>query len=165
MSLPVYVNVNFRTGQLEEVRQVLSKDMNLRHPVALNLKALELDQQREVAGLIENFFVSSNVSWKFPYPIYLVTDCDPSVTHMPVAKLTEELPKFFTQKDTKMNVKEMHLSQKNKLLQQEVKNGDASNTDHVLSSYGAYHRQVHHAETERKFYLSLYQKMIRTKNG
>ena len=166
MSLPVYHTIHIRSAQLDEIQQALGIDMNLRHPVALNLKTLDNDQQREVIGVIENFFVSKNVSFKFPYPIYIVSDLDQSITNMPIARIPEELPKFFTQKDSKMNVKEMHLASKNKLLQQEVKNSDAASSEQNLSSYGAHHRQVHLLDLERQFYFAVLNRLLKgTKNG
>lgn len=165
MSLPVFHQINLRSAQLEELKQVLGKEMNLRHPVALNMKSLDIEQQRELIGVIENFFVSNNVSFKFPYPVYVVTDLEASITNMPTTKLTEELPKFFTQKDSKMNVKEMHLVSKNKLVQQEVKNHDPANAEVIISIYAGNHKELFDLETERKFYFSLYNRMIRSKNG
>ena len=44
MSLPVYQHINIKTAQLEDLKNFLNLEMNLKHPVALNLTCLELDQ-------------------------------------------------------------------------------------------------------------------------
>jgi hypothetical protein len=166
MSLPIYQHINVRTIQLEDLKNYLHRDMNAKHPVALNLKHLDLDQQREMVGLVENFFSTNNLSFKFPYPIYLVMDQDKTITRMPTVKTTEELPRFFNQKDTKMNVKESHLLGRNKLLQQEIKNSDAESVHENIQSYGNMHRKVFELEKERLFYRSVLNRLVKaSKNG
>jgi hypothetical protein len=166
MSLPIYQHIQVKSLQLDDLKNFLTPDMNMRHPVALNLKQLEFDQQREMVGLIENFFSTNNLSYKFPYPVYLVMDQESSITQMPNAKSVEELPRFFHQKDTKMNVKESHLLGRNKLLQQELRNADAENVDASLQTYGAIHRKVFELDKERLFYRSILNRLIKaSKNG
>ncbi len=145
---------------------MLHPDINLKHPVVINLKALDLDQQREMIGLIENYFSSNNISFKFPYPIYLVSDHEISITKVPLVHDPIELPKFYTQRESKMNVKETHLAGKNKLLQQEVKNCDASANLSDIENYGYSHRVIYELKQERKFYRSILNKLLKArKNG
>ena len=145
---------------------MLHPDINLKHPVVFNLKSLDLDQQREMIGLIENYFSSNNISFKFPYPIYLVSDHEISITKVPLVHESNELPKFYTQRESKMNVKETHLAGKNKLLQQEVKNCDASANLSDIENYGYSHRVIYELEQERKFYRSILNKLLKArKNG
>ncbi len=166
MSLPIYQHINVRTIQLDDLRNFLNKEMNLKHPVALNLRHLDLDQQREMIGLIENFFSTNNFSYKFPYPVYLVMDHEKTITQMPSARSTEELPKFFSQKESKMNVKEAHLVGRNRLLQQEVLNADAQSVQADIDSYAASHKKVFEVEKERLFYRSILNKLAKArKNG
>jgi hypothetical protein len=166
MSLPVYQHINVRTIQLEDLKNFLIKDLNLKHPVVLNLKFLEIDQQREMIGLIENFFETNNISFKFPYPVYLVTDHESTITQMPTARDTESLPKFFTQRETKMNVKESQVISRNRLLQQEITNADSQNVDESLRKYGQVHKQIYEMETERMFYRSILTRLMKgKKNG
>ena len=72
MSLPIYQHVNVKAIQLEDLKNFLSEDMNTRHPVALNLKPLDLEQQREIIGLIENYFSINNISFMagVSYPVF-----------------------------------------------------------------------------------------------
>ncbi|WP_408097055.1 hypothetical protein ACJVC5_18635 [Peredibacter sp. HCB2-198] len=163
MSLPVYQHINLKTGSLDELNAILNPELNLKHPVTISLKALDLDQQRELIGLIENYFVSHNLSFKFPYPVYLVSDHEASITKVPLVRKQEELPKFFTQRDSKMNVKESHLAGKNKLLQQEVRNSDASSNIKDAQNYGEAHRIIYELEEERKFYRLILNRLVKGK--
>lgn len=165
MSLPVYQHIQLKSASLEDLSATLSSEMNLRHPVVFNLKALDLDQQRELIGLIENYYSSQNISFKFPYSVYLVSDHEPSISKMIIVRDTTELPKFFTQRESKMNVKESHLAGKNKLLQQEVKNSDASSNIKDIANYAESHRLIFELETERKFYRSILNKLHKAKQN
>lgn len=166
MSLPVYQNINLTSASLEHLASILGQEMNLKHPVAINLKTLSLDDQREVIGLIENHFVSNNLSFKFPYPIYLITDHERSITRISIVNEPKELPRFYVQKDSRMNVKEAHLAGKNKLLQQEIRNTDASANDKEIEHYGEAHRVIFELEVERKFYRSILNRLFKAgQNG
>lgn len=165
MNLPVYQHINLKTASLESLESLLRPDMNLKHPVVLNIRELTLDDQREVIGLIENYFVTQNLSFKFPYPIYVVSEHESSITKIPLVGDTKELPKFFNQKETRMNVKETHLAGKNKLLQQEVRNTDALSNLKEIESYGESHRTIYEQEIERKFYRSLLTRLMKEKTN
>ena len=166
MSLPVYQHINLKSGSIEELANLLFADMNLKHPVVFNLKSLDLDGQRDSIGLIENFFVSQNLSFKFPYPIYVLSDHEESITKLTLVREVNQLPKFFTQRESKMNVRETHLAGKNKLLQQEVKNNDALANTENIENYGSSHRRIFELEQERKFYRGILNGLIKAqKNG
>ena len=165
MSLPNYHTINLKSSELDELKQFLETDLNLKRPVVFNLKALTFDQQREVIGLTENFFTSNNISFKFPYPIYLVTDHEASITQMSLVNNVEHLPKFFTQKESKMNVKESHVLGKNKLLQQELKNNDAQQSHLELTTYGQFHRKIYELEEERLFLRSILNRLSQAKKN
>ncbi len=163
--MPIYQHVNVNAIQLEDLKNFLNEDMNTRHPVALNLKQLDLEQQREIIGLIENYFSINNISYKFPYPVYLITDHQRTITLMPTVKSIEELPRFFYQKDSKLNVKESHLLQRNALLQQEIKNADAEFVTETTKSYSSIHRKVHELDKELQFYRSILNRLIRAEKN
>lgn len=166
MSLPIYQHVNIKTIQLEDLQNFLNPEMNSGHPVALNLKQLDLEQQREIVGLIENYFSTNNLSFKYPYPVYLIMDHEKTITRMPFVKTVEELPKFFSQKESKMNVKESHLIGRNKLLQQAIQNIDSEQIQENIENYGSLHRKVYDLEKERLFYRSILNRLVKaTKNG
>lgn len=163
MSLPVYQVIQVKTNSLEDLAEILKKDMNLRHPVALNLLALEIDHQREFIGLIENFFMSENISFKFPYPVYLVTVHEPSISMMPIVQEQAKLPHFYQQKEGRMNVKESHLADRNKLLQQEVANADSSLHQSEVRSYALFHRRIYELQVERDFCMDILNKINKAK--
>jgi hypothetical protein len=82
---------------------------------------------------------------------------------MPLFRETTQLPKFYSQREAKMNVKETHLAGKNKLLQQEVKNNDASSNLADLTSYGESHKVIFELEKERKIYRSILNGLMKVK--
>lgn len=165
MSLPVYQHINLGSASLENLPSILAPDLNLKHPVSINLKNLSFDEQREVIGLIENHFVSNNLSFKFPYPIYLISDHERSITRVPLVNELKELPKFYVQKESRMNVKEAHLASKNKLIQQEIKNTDSSANTKDIDAYGESHRVIYEHEIERKFYRSILNRLLKANDG
>lgn len=166
MSLPVYQNINLTSASLEHLASILNPEMNLKHPVVINMKTLTLDDQREAIGLIENHFVSQNLSFKFPYPLYIVTDHERSISRISLVNEPKELPRFYVQKETRMNVKEAHLAGKNKLIQQEIRNTDASANTREIENYGESHRVIFELEVERKFYRSILNRLFKAgQNG
>lgn len=160
MSLPVYHQIQFNSGNIDDLASYIKPEMNLRHPIILNLLELDPDLQRETIGLIENYFVSENFSFLFPYPVYVITVHEPSITRMKVARSTSELPKFFSQKEGRMNVKEGHVAGKNRLLQQEIQNADTSAHQNELLNYAHLHRQIYEKELERQFLRELLSKLV-----
>lgn len=151
MNLPTYSLINFTPANIDDLERYLKDELNHRHPVAMNLLELGMDVQREAIGLIENYFESNNLSFRFPYPVYLISRHEPSITHMPLVKSALELPKFFSHKEGRMNVKESHVAGKNRLLQQEIKNTDAATHETERTIYARIHRQVWEQEEERVF--------------
>jgi hypothetical protein len=161
MSLPGYQHINIRSAELEELQKILTKDLNLKNPVVINLKALHLDEQRDLIGLIENFFDTQDVSYKFPYPVFLVTEHESSITRMPAVRSTENLPKFFSIKEAKINVKESQLAEKNHLLQQDIYNADGGSARADLEAYGKIHRRIFELESERLAYRGILDRLMK----
>jgi hypothetical protein len=163
MSLPVYRHIHVRTDSIDDLVALLSPDLNVKNPVAFHLVTLNLDQQKEMVGIIENYFDTENVSFKFPYPIYVISGLESSISGMPMTSSQDELPKFFSQKEGRMNVKETHLALKNKLLNQEIKNVDPRLTRDNLEAFALEHRQIYELQIENSFYRVLLQKMGKVK--
>lgn len=161
MNLPIYQHINIRSQAFEDLNQILTTEMNIKHPVVFNISALDADQQREFIGLIENYFTTKNVSFLFPYPMYIVTDHDSSISEMPIVNSVEELPQFYNQKEGKMNVKETHLIAKNKLIQQEIRNSDPKSIDESLEHFGHIHRKIYKLDQERIFYRHLLDRLTK----
>ena len=145
--------------------QKLSPEMNIKNPVVIHLEGLDRDQQRECVGLIENFFVSQNVSYEFPYPIYLISELEASISGMSLFPNQNLLPKFFHQKEGRMNVKETHLALKNRLLHQEIRNIDPSVLKTEIETYADLHRAIFEMESEAGFYKNILSKLQGKKRG
>jgi hypothetical protein len=165
MNLPVYQVINVKSADLAELGELLQKDMNLRHPVVFNVLGLDVDAQREIIGLIENYFVSENISFKFPYAIYIVSVHEPSISMVPIVSAMDRLPKFYQQKEGRMNVKESHLAGRNKLLQQEVSNADSSLHQSEVRSFALLHRRIYELERERNFCNDVLQTLKKAKKS
>ena len=119
-----------------------------------------------MASLIENYFSTNNISFKFPYPVYLVMAHQTTITNMPSVGNISELPRFFIQKESKINVKESHLLGRNRLIQQEIKNTDPELIQESIQNYGKIHREIYELEKERLFYRSILNRLFKaTTNG
>jgi hypothetical protein len=165
MGLPFYHIYNVRSPSFEDISHLLTPDLNLKFPVVFNLLAIDRDQQREIIGLIENFFVSANISYLFPYPVYILTEHESSISSLPLVRSMRELPKFYQQREGKLNVKENHVAEKNRLIQQEIKNYDAAETQKQCTSFADIHREIFILEEERLFYKSVFTRLMEAKNG
>jgi len=163
MSLPVYQHCNLKSSSLEDLELFLRPELNTKHPVVINLRTFNSDQQRELIGLIENYYVSNNISFLFPYPVYLITDHEATISRMPIVQKNEELPKFYSHAESRMNVKETHLIEKNKLLQIEIKNTDSLANSSSINRYGHYHRQIMEQEEQRVFMRTIITKLTKVK--
>lgn len=163
MNLPIYQQVTFRHYSIEELEDFLAPDLNVKHPVVLNLRGLEHDQQREYIGIIENYFDTNRISYKFPYAIYLISDHEPSITNVPLLARLEDLPKFYLQKEAKVTTKENQLLGKNRLLQLQLKNTDAAESQDQLLAYASHHREIFELEEERRFYSNVLSKLGKRK--
>jgi hypothetical protein len=163
MELPKYKNILITDFDTTVIDHFLKKEMNLHSPIAIDIKKINLEQQRELIGLIENYFFQQNSSYLFPYPIYLISDHDQTMTRMPLVKNTSELPRFFSHKETKINIKESSVLDKNKLLQIEIFNADFQQNNLELESYAQKHKEINKLEAERSFYRSLLNKLTKRK--
>jgi hypothetical protein len=159
MSLPAYFHIHLKSAQLDEIQAVLSADLNLKSPVVFNLKHLDFDEQREVIGLIENFFTANDISFKYPYPVYILSQHESSLSQITIIRELKNLPRFFTQKDGRVNVRESELVAKNKLLQLEVKNIDALGSENNLKNFSESHKIIYSLEKERTFYRHILNKI------
>jgi len=166
MSLPIYQHINVRKENLEDVKKVFHKEMNLKHPISFNIKHLDPDEQLSFFKFSESFFKSQNISFKFPYPIYFISDYPSETSHLFLITKIEELPKFYSQKESKLNVKETHLMGRNKLLQQEVINADTYLIENEIKKFSTNHQKISLLEEERIFYKNILNKLIKAqRNG
>jgi hypothetical protein len=80
---------------------------------------------------------------------------DSSNTQIPMVLTKKDLPKFFSKKESRMNIKEASLAKKNNLIQQEIKNSDPNFYLNEIQNFGETHRTIFKQEIERNFYRKL----------
>ncbi|MGE3611615.1 MAG: hypothetical protein AB7I27_18645 [Bacteriovoracaceae bacterium] len=165
MGLPLYNQINIKNSSIDDLKLLLTPEMNLKNPVVFNLKDVPYEGQREIIGLIENYFVTENISFDFPYPIYFISDHEKSISDITILDSVGELPKFYNQKEGKINVKESHLISRNKLLQIEIKNTDAEFSKKSLYVYAETHREIFDLEMQGTFYKSILHKLMKAKKN
>ncbi|MBY0517991.1 MAG: hypothetical protein K2P81_13870 [Bacteriovoracaceae bacterium] len=159
MNLPIYQILPIKSADLHEIASLLHEDLNLKRPVVFDLLTLSKDDQREVIGIVENWYYTHQASWRFPYPVYFISVFGESLGHIPVVSELKKLPKFFNQKENKIGVKESQVVDKNRLLQQEVKNADPQQTTEILKDYGIQHKKIWFLVNEGQFYEGLLKKL------
>lgn len=155
MNLPVYKHLKINHFSQEELREILSEELNLRHPVAIDISEMPQADQKDFIYFLEQYFTRRNESFLFPYPVYLIGQIDSSKTKIPIVLSKKDLPKFFSKKESRMNVKEASLAKKNNLIQQEIKNSDPNFYLNEIQSFGETHRTIFKQEIERNFYRKL----------
>ena len=159
MNLPIYQIINVKSSQVDDVMAILNVDMNLHRPVALVCKALDRDQQREVIGLVENWFSEGLSSCRFPYAVYIVADHGEALGEVPVVREINALPKFFHQKELNTNVKEAQIIDRSRLLRQEIRNTEPLTNQDTLKRYGLQHKKIWFLVKEAAFYDEIIQKL------
>jgi hypothetical protein len=159
MTLPIYHLIQLEADYFEKLQSILSPNLNTHQPIVFDAKKLDIDQQRELIGIVENYFSSNSLSHRFPYPIYILSDLEKSISRIILVKEKSSLPKFFNQKGANINIKESHYISRNELLQQEIKNGDAIQNEDELLAFAQIHKKINHLEEERLIYSSIEKKL------
>jgi hypothetical protein len=155
MNLPFYKHLKINHFSQEELSEILSEELNLRHPVAIDISEMPQADQKEFIYFLEQYFTKRNESFLFPYPVYLIGQMDSSNTQIPMVLTKKDLPKFFSKKESRMNIKEASLAKKNNLIQQEIKNSDPNFYLNEIQNFGETHRTIFKQEIERNFYRKL----------
>lgn len=164
MSLPVYKYLKFTFFSPEELEEVICEDFNLRSPIVLDILEIQEQDQIEFIRFVENYFTKRNESFLFPYPIYFLSRIDCSLTKIPILKEKKQLPRFFSKKESRMNVKESGLADRNKLIQLEIKNSDPNFYIQEIKNFGETHRAIFRQEKERVFYRKLLSQLFQGHN-
>lgn len=159
MNLPIYQILHVKNADLVEMAAMLQEGLNLHRPVALVVKSLGPDEQRELVDVIGNWFQTHQASWRFPYPVYIVSDVPEAVSRIPIVAELGQLPRFFQQKDAKITVKEAQVIDRNYLLQREIKNTDAHALAETLRNYGMNHKRIWFLAQETAFLESLLKRL------
>jgi hypothetical protein len=161
MNIPVYRHLKIILFSHEEISEILSGEFNLRHPVAIDISEMPPTNQKDFIFFLEQYFKTRNESFLFPYPLYIICQIDPSTTEIPILFSKKDLPRFYTKKESRMNIKEASLANKNKLIQQEIKNADPNLYINELRNFGETHRTIFKQEIERNFYRKLLGQIFR----
>jgi hypothetical protein len=161
MNLPVYQHFKIGHFSQEELTEILSEDLNLSHPVAFDITEMPVADQKDFIYFLEHYFTTRNESFLFPYPVYLIGPINASNTKIPIVLSKKDLPKFYSKKETRMNIKESGLANKNKLIQQEIKNSDPNFYLNEIRSFGETHKTIFKQEIERNFYRKLLSQLFK----
>ena len=144
----------------QEFEKFLSPDFNLENPQVIDLRKLSIKEQQTAIALVEDFFSTQNISPHFPYPVYVLTELLEKFV-VSTFKRENDLPKFFPKRHIKMGLKETHLSDKNTLLQRELKNSDTLNNNITIKNFASAHQKIFFRERERNFYESILESLKR----
>jgi hypothetical protein len=160
MTLPIYKHIKIKKYQRGDITNILRPDLNLKQPIAIQIKNLSLDEQWEIIKLVESYFSTIDQSYKFPYPIYIISHHGQGRTKVPLVSDEKHLPKFFYKKESRVNVKESNIADKNSLIQKEIINSVNSETQIKINKYGAGHREVFERNKEIKFYRYILRELM-----
>ena len=145
----------------EELQELLITDLNLENPIVFDLRVLAEEDQSMAFNLIEDFFRRTNLSLHFPYPIYALTKVARGNGSLVTLRSERELPRFFTKRSGKMNVKETHLAEKNSLIQREIKNIDFAHSSKAITNYSKSHHKIYLGEQERFFCRGILENLVK----
>jgi len=161
MSFPIYKIIKIQESYFDQLHSIILHNSNQTQPIVFDTLSLDLDQQREFIGLIENFYLSHEISFKFPYPIYVITLHGNAISKISLIRSIGNLPNFFKDRELKLNVKESNALSKNNMLQIEIKNVDELTRESNLKSYSQFHKEIYALEMERKNYLDILNRLKR----
>jgi len=161
MSFPIYKIIKIQDNYFDQLHSIIFENTNQSRPVVFDTLSLDIDQQREFIGLIENYYLSNEISFKFPYPIYVISLHENAISKIGLIKSVKNLPGFFKDRELKLNVKESGALSKNSMLQIEIKNVDGTQFESYLKTYSQFHKEIYDLEMERKNYLDVLNRLKR----
>lgn len=166
MNLPIEKKIKLKETDLDHLNQILRENDNLTCPLVFDLLELKDELQKEFIGAIENYYITQNQSFSLPYPIYVLTKFEKTISELNLLQSEKNLPHFYRYRDIKLNIKESQILIKTKLLQQEIKNLNETDSEKNLKQFGRNHKKIYLLEEERTKYLSILNKLKkRTKYG
>lgn len=114
-----WYNNQMKTPILEEFKlKSIDKaeiEINVKHykvghqPLYIDASRLERDRLINLLGLLSNVFEEENLSPKFPYPFYIITDLEDIWTRFPILRSLEDLPDYFQFEATRPTTKEQKI--------------------------------------------------------
>lgn len=164
MNLPIYKHIKIKKYNREDLANLLHPDLNLRQPIVFHLKNLHVDIQMEIINILESYYSTLNLSYKYPYPLYLIAHLNPCLSNITIVSDEKDLPKFFSKKETRISTKESNIAEKNSLLQKELKNSVDFKTQDMINLLGENHKKVYLLEKEIKKYRKILDHLEKRKN-
>ena len=165
MTFPVYQKNSLRINQEADLDKLITKEINLYNPVIVEFKTTSKEEETKLIHLFQRHLEQLQINPRFPYAIYVITLLE---IERPLSfvclRSRDEIPKFFTQKDARLNLKESHLMDKIRLLQQESRNCSSLENIHSLQKYANAHRLIHVLDQERMAYKKLLRRLKRNEN-
>lgn len=156
MAFPVYPKNSLKISPESDLGLLINNEINLRFPVIIEFISSSFEEETKLIKHLQNRLNDLNVNPGFPYPIFAITTFEPnqSITFT-CLRSKNEIPRFFLQKDGRLNLKESNLLDKIKLLQQENFNSTSLENMKIIKKYAQAHRLINSLDQERKSYLNL----------
>jgi hypothetical protein len=162
MTFPVYQKNSIRINQEADLDRLITKEINLYNPVIVEFETTSKEEETKLIHLLQKHLEQLNLNPRFPYAIYVITQIEIEIPLSFVCQRSKgEIPKFFTQKDARLNLKESHLMDKIRLLQQESGNCSSLENMNSLQRYAKSHRLIHVLDQERLAYKNLLRRLKR----
>ena len=162
MILPNYKFLKLKNFSQDHLSTVLNDSFNLKHPVVLVITSLSRNEQIELINFVENYFKHHNLSLKYPYPVFFISKEDGLPHESLVFESERKLPRFFSKKDAKVNLKDSHQILKNRLIQLEIKNTDSKLYENRIKKYAQLHKNIYELEKERVDYEWIHDQLLQT---
>ncbi len=139
----MYQQIIATSDSIEKLIELLPAELNHKKPISINLMNLNTDEQKELIGLLENYLTSTNTSYLYPYPIYIISNLSASISNMLIVHSKDQLPKLYQEKsDTRLNSKDQKVLTKNKLLQHEIANTNFQIDQETIKAFAQKHKEI-----------------------
>lgn len=160
MAFPVYPKSSLKISSDSDLGLLINNKINLRFPILIEFISTSFEEETKLIQHLQAHLDKLNINPAFPYPIFAITSFEPgqSITFTCLRSKTE-LPRFFLQKDGRLNLKESNLLDKIKLLQQETFNSTSLENMKIIKNYANSHRLINSLDKERSLYMDLLKRL------
>jgi len=111
MKIPIFEELILKDLSLDCFVEVTIQKNIGKVPYYINLKQHKPEDYAQLLSDLENYFILSNLSPRFPYPVYLLLN--EKINHFfPNETDVKNLPQHYFRKVRRPNIKEIHLLQK-----------------------------------------------------
>ncbi|MFG1492089.1 hypothetical protein ACRXCV_11730 [Halobacteriovorax sp. GFR7] len=95
MKTPILEEFKLKAIDKEEIKLAMKTYRVGHQPLYLDASKLQRDRLIKLLGLLSNVLEEENLSPKFPYPFYIISDIEDIWTRFPIFKSLEDLPKYY----------------------------------------------------------------------